>query len=105
MLEIEVKKDVFEEIRYMDDDLFNKYLKNRLKLFVMELENNDEEKLVEKKNEIKERIDKMLEEIRSLSDFSSKAENDKKEMEMWVEKLDLENKRLLKELKAHENHN
>ncbi len=105
MLEIEVKKDVFEEIRYMDDDLFNKYLKNRLKLFVMELENNDEEKLVEKKNEIKERIDKMLEEIRSLSDFSNKAENDKKEMEMWVEKLDLENKRLLKELKAHENHN
>ncbi len=104
MLEIEVKKEVFEEVRDMDDNAFNSHLKNRLKLLLMELENNNEKKLMEKKNEIKERISRLLEEIQYLSGFSNKAENDKKEMEMWVEKLDLENKKLLRELKAHGTH-
>ena len=99
MLEVEVKKDIFEEIKDLDDEAFNRYLRNKLKLLAMELESNSEEKLRKKREEIKKRIDELLEEIKYLSEFSNRAERDKKEMEMWVEKLDVENKELLEGLK------
>ena len=105
MIEIEVKKDIFEEIRYMNDDSFNRYLRNRLKLLLMEIEKSNEKKLVEKINETKKRIDEMLKEISYLSQFSRKAEEDKKNMEEWVEKLDEENQKFLEALKNDRNNN
>ena len=99
MLEIEVKREVYKEIKDMNDDAFNRYLRNKLKLLVMELENHSEEKLMEKRENIKQRINKLLEEIRYLSEFSNRAENDKKSMEEWVEKLDKENQKLLEALR------
>ncbi|NPA74586.1 MAG: hypothetical protein GXO25_00710 [Euryarchaeota archaeon] len=100
MLEVNVKKEIFNELKNMNDYDFNVFLKNKLRSLIMELDMNSEEKLLAKKKEIQERFTKIMEELTELTEFCERAEKDKELMEEWIEKLDKENEELLKELKS-----
>ncbi len=101
MLEIEVKKEIFTEIKDMDNYAFNNHLKNKLRALEMALEEMNEKKLLQKKISIEKRISKIMKELQELQEFCKRAERDKSAMEKWVDILDDENRKLLKEMREH----
>ena len=99
---IEVPKDKYKEIKSMNAYDFNTYLHYKLKELALDIESNSEEALVQKIEDVKERMAKMMTELTELTEFYEKATQDKEEIESWLFKLDDENAELLERVKNGE---
>jgi len=102
---IEVPKDKYKEIKSMNAYDFNTYLLYKLKELALDIESNSEEALVQKIEDVKERMTKMMDELTELTEFYEKAAQDKEKIESWLFKLDDENAELLERVKNGESNN
>ena len=101
MLEIELSKELFEKIRSMKEDDFNRFLYERMASMNRYFEMNDKEALLKRKKELEEKIKRMKEELKELTEFCDKAERDQRMMEQWIDELGMENKALLMEMRGN----
>ncbi len=101
MLQIEVSKELFDKIKDMKEDDFDRFLYERIAAMNRYFELNDKDALMEKKKELEKKIKRMREEIEELTEFCNKAERDQRRMERWIDELGLENKELLKEMRGN----
>jgi len=101
MLEVEISKELFEKIRNMKEDDFNRFLYESIASMNRYFEMNDKEALLRKKEELEEKIKRMKEELDELTEFCNKAERDQKMMERWIDELSTENKALLMEMRGN----
>jgi septal ring factor EnvC (AmiA/AmiB activator) len=99
MLEVEIPKELFDKIKDMKEDDFDRLLYERIAAMNRYFEMNDEKALLKRKKELEKKIARMKEEIEDLTRFCDKAEEDQERMERWIDELDLENKELLKEMR------
>ncbi len=101
MLEVEIPKELFEKIKNMKEDDFNRFLYERMASMNRYFEMNDREALLKRKKELEEKIKRMKEELDELTEFCNKAERDQKRMERWIDELGVENKALLMEMRGN----
>ncbi len=101
MIELEIPRELFERIRVMREDDFDRFVYERIASLRRYLEMNDEEALLARKREIEERIKRMKEEIEELTAFCEKAKKDQERMSLWIDELEIENKSLLAEMREN----
>jgi len=101
MLEVEIPKELFEKIRNMKEDDFDRFLYERIAAMNRYFEMNDKEALLKRKKELEDKIRRMKEEVEDLTRFCEKAEKDQEMMERWIDELGKENKALLREMRGN----
>ena len=105
MLKIKVPPELFRILSYFREDEFNRFLHEKLEEYKKNLEWNYMEALLKTKEEIEKKLARMKEEIKELQDFCEMAERDQEVMVQLMDKLDDENKVLLKEMKENGDNN
>ena len=101
MLEVEIPKELFEKIRNMKEDDFDRFLYERIAAMNRYFDMNDKEALLKRKKELENKIRRMKEEVEDLTNFCDKAEKDQERMERWIDELGFENKALLMEMRGN----
>ncbi len=105
MLKVKVPQELFRIISYFREDEFNRFLHEKLEEYKKNLEWNDTEALLKTKEDIEKKLARMKEEIKELQDFCEMAERDQELMIHLIDKLDDENKVLLKEMNGDGDNN